>query len=122
MTPPSAVPSVIPQMGKQQLLPSLQIWIKSQTGPTRGKCLSRLTNLTLSLCFSERTIWNPLPRPSPNYILNNPLEEVLSFKLLGLTICHDLSWESHLSNLARKPLTDWESSIVQSPSLAHLSS
>ena len=34
MTPPSAVPSVIPQTGKQQLLRSLQIWIKSQTGPT----------------------------------------------------------------------------------------
>ena len=36
------------------------------------------------------------------YFLNNPLEEVLSFKLLGLTICHDLSWESHISNLASK--------------------
>ena len=31
-----------------------------------------------------------------------PLEEVLSFKLLGLTICHDLSWESHISKLASK--------------------
>ena len=38
----------------------------------------------------------------PIYFLNNPLEEVLSFKLLGLTICHDLSWESHISNLASK--------------------
>ena len=37
---------------------------------------------------------------TPRYFLNNPLEEVLSFKLLGLTICHDLSWESHISNLA----------------------
>ena len=42
-------------------------------------------------------------RPStPIYFLNNPLEEVLSFKLLGLTICHDLSWESHISKLASK--------------------
>ena len=57
MTPPSAVPSVIPQTGKPQLLRSLQIWIKSQTGPTRGTCLSIRTNLTLSLCLSERTIW-----------------------------------------------------------------
>ena len=40
--------------------------------------------------------------PPPNYFLNNPLEEVLSFKLLGLTICHDLSSESHISNLASK--------------------
>ena len=30
------------------------------------------------------------------------LPEVLSFKLQGLTICHDLSWESHISNLASK--------------------
>ena len=39
---------------------------------------------------------------SPVYFLNNPLEKVLSFKLLGLTICHDLSWESHISNLTSK--------------------
>ena len=36
------------------------------------------------------------------YFHNNPLEEVLSFKLMGLTICHDLFWESHISNLASK--------------------
>ena len=41
-------------------------------------------------------------RKNPIYFLNNPLEEVLCFKLLGLTICHDLSWESHISNLASK--------------------
>ena len=35
----------------------------------------------------------------PISFLNDPLEEVLSFKLLGLTICHDLSWESHISKL-----------------------
>ena len=40
--------------------------------------------------------------PPTIYFLNNPLEEVLSFKLLGLTLCHDLSWESHISNLASK--------------------
>ena len=40
--------------------------------------------------------------PLPIYFLNNPLEEVLSFKLLGLTICHHLSWESHISKLASK--------------------
>ena len=57
----------------------------------------------------------------PIHFLNNPLEEVLSFKLLGLTICHDLSWESHISILASKA-SDWVSSVVQSPSSAHLSS
>ena len=39
---------------------------------------------------------------TPIHFLNNPLEEVLSFKLLALTICNDLSWESHISNLASK--------------------
>ena len=38
----------------------------------------------------------------PIYFLNNPPEEVLSFKLLGHTICHDLSWESHISKLVSK--------------------
>ena len=42
------------------------------------------------------------PPPPPIDFLNNPLEEVRSFNLLGLTICHDLSWESHISNLASK--------------------
>ena len=57
----------------------------------------------------------PLGTPLPTiYVLNNPLEEVLSLKLLGLTICHDLSWESHISKLASK--------VTQSPSSAHLSS
>ena len=56
MTPPSAIPSVIPQTGKQQLLHSLQIWIKSQTRPTCGTRLSIRTNLRLSRCLSERTV------------------------------------------------------------------
>ena len=75
----------------------MQIWVKSQTGPTHGTCLSIQTNLTLSLCLSERTVWK-----TPIYFLNKSLEEVLSFKLLSLTICHDLSWESHIYNLASK--------------------
>ena len=41
-------------------------------------------------------------RKPPIQFLNNPLEEVLSFKLLGLTICHDPFWQSHISNLASK--------------------
>ena len=121
MTPPSAVPSAIHQIGNQQPLHSLHIWRKSQAGPTCGTCLSILTNLTISLCFSERTIWNP-PNPPPIYFLNNPLEEVLSFKLLGLTICHDLSWESHIFNLASKASRRLGILRVQSLSLAHLSS
>ena len=98
MTPPSAVPSVIPQTGKQQILTSLQTWVKSQTGPTRGTCLSILTNLTLSLCLSDKDRLEPLPPHPPT----NPLSQQSSLKLLGLTICHDLSWESHISKLASK--------------------
>ena len=56
MTPPSAVPSVIPQIGKQQHIHSLQIWIKTQAGQTRGTCFYTLTNLILSLCLSEWTV------------------------------------------------------------------
>ena len=36
------------------------------------------------------------------YFLNNPLEEVQSFKLQGLTISHDLSWTNHILKLASK--------------------
>ena len=48
MTPPSSIQSVIPQTGTQQLLCSLQIWVNSQTGLTRGTYLSIRKNLTLS--------------------------------------------------------------------------
>ena len=41
------------------------------------------------------------PPPSPIYFLNNSLE-VLSFRLLQLTICHDLCYESYISKLASK--------------------
>ena len=36
------------------------------------------------------------------YFLNNPLKEVVSLNLFGLTISHDLSWASHISKLASK--------------------
>ena len=62
MTPLSAVPSVIPQIGKQQPLHSLQIWIKSQAGPTLGTCLSILTNITLTMSLRKDHLENP-PHP-----------------------------------------------------------
>uniref|UniRef100_A0A8C4Q6J1 Uncharacterized protein n=1 Tax=Eptatretus burgeri TaxID=7764 RepID=A0A8C4Q6J1_EPTBU len=64
------------------------------------KALTEHDTLKCSLCLRKDCL-EPHPLP-PIHSLNNPLEEVLSFKLLGLTICHDLSWESHISNLASK--------------------
>ena len=52
---------------------------------------------TLTLSLRKDSLEN-----LPIHFLNNPLEEVLSFMLLDLTICHDLSDESHISNLAYK--------------------
>ena len=52
---------------------------------------------TLTMSLRKDHLENP-----PIHFLNNPLEEVLSFKLLGLPICHDLFWESHISKLASK--------------------
>ena len=52
---------------------------------------------TLTLSFRKDRLQNP-----PIYFLNNPLEEVFSFKLLGHTIYHNLSQESHISKLASK--------------------
>ena len=56
---------------------------------------------TLTMSLRKDHLQPPTSNP-PIYFLNNPLEEVLSLKLQGLTICHDLSWESHISNLASK--------------------
>ena len=115
MTPPSAGPSVIPQIGKQQPFHTLQIWIKLPGGPTCGTCLSILTNHTHSQCLSKRK--GPSEHPPP-YFLNNPLEEVF----------HSSFWESLFAMIFPgkatfanwPPKSVWASSVVQSPFLAHL--
>jgi len=122
MTSPSAEPSVIPQMGKQQVLHSLQIWIRSQAGPRRGTCLSILTNLTLSPCLSER---DRLETPPP------PALSTFSTILL-IKSFHSSFWSSRSAMIfpgkatflscPPKPVVDWASHVMQSPSLAHLSS
>ena len=64
MTPPSAVPSVLPQIGKQQPLHSLQIWIKPKAGLTLGAHLSSLTNLTLTMSLQKDGL-QTTPHPHP---------------------------------------------------------
>ena len=76
MTPPSAVPSVIPQTGKQQLLLFLQICVKSQTGPTHGTSFNPDKSHIHNISPKEH-----LEKP-PIDFLNNPLKEVLYFKPL----------------------------------------
>jgi len=90
---------------------------KSQADQTLGICLSIMIQISHPHHVSPK---GPSGK-TPIYFLNNPLEEVLSFKLLGVTICHDLSWEATFPSWPPKPVADWASSVVQSPSLAHLS-
>ena len=52
---------------------------------------------TLTVSLRKERFANP-----PIYFLNNPLEEVQSFKLLSLTISHDHSWANHISKLTFK--------------------
>ncbi len=51
-------------------------------------------------------LYNP-----PIYFLNNPLQEVLSLMLLGLTICHVLG-KTTLPSWPPKPVTDWAVGIL----------
>ena len=123
LTLPSAVTSLILHTGKLQPLQSLQIMRKSQAGQTLdsgltcvvqcwantldvlayfiGIFLKILTILTLSPSLSERTVRQSNPLPWSTFLINH-LEEVWSFKLLGLTLSHDLSWENHISKLGCK--------------------
>ena len=52
---------------------------------------------TLAVSLRKDHLANP-----PIYFLYNPLEAVQSFKLLGLSISHSLSWANHISKLASK--------------------
>ena len=113
----SVAPSVIPQIGKQQPLHSVDLDKITSWSNTWNMSFNPDKSQTLTLSLRKDHLENP-----PIYFLNNPLEGVLSFKLLGLTICHDLSEESYISSWPPKPVTEWASSVVQSPSLAHLSS
>ena len=118
MTPPSAIPSLIPQIGRQQPLHSLQTWIKSQAGPTCGTCPSILINLTLSICLYETTVWNPPPPSTFSTILLKSFHSSFWVSLSAMTF----PGKARFPSWPPKPVADWASSFVQSPSLAHLSS
>ena len=72
MTPPSAVPSVVPQIGRQQPLHSLQIWIKSQAGQTLGTCLNPDKSHILTMSLHKDCLETPPTPHPPIYFLNNP--------------------------------------------------
>ena len=118
MTPPSAVPAVIPQIANPQPLQSLQIWIKSQAGPTCETCLSILTNLMLSLCLFERTTWKTNPSTFSTILLKKSFHSSFWVSLSAMI----LPWKATFRSWLPKPVADWASSVVQSPSLAHLTS
>ena len=68
------------------------------------------------------SLWKDHLKNPPINFLGSPLEEVQSFKLLGLTISHDLSWANHISKLASKG-SHWQGILhLQRPSLTHLNS
>ena len=110
--------TVIPQIIKQQPLHSLQIWIKSQAGQTRGTCLSILTNLTLSPCLSERTVWKPPPFTFSTILLKKSFHFSFWVSLSAMIFAGKVTFLTWLP----KPVTEWASSIMQSPSSAHLCS
>ena len=59
-------------------------------------------SLSLSLPLSLSPKGSSQKSSHPQYFLTNPLKEVQSLKLLGLTLSHDLSWVNHISKLASK--------------------
>ncbi|MEL7524109.1 MAG: reverse transcriptase domain-containing protein, partial [Cyanobacteria bacterium J06553_1] len=75
----------------QSTLDSLHQW-------TVGNSTQVNPNKTVTMTF---TVANN-PPPLPNLTLNNHiLTSVTSFKLLGVTIQHDLHWDLHVSNVVK---------------------
>ena len=98
---------------------SLQTLTKSKDGQTLGICLSILTNLTLSLSLSlQKDHLAKLPSTFLTILLrkfshSNSWVSLSAMIFLGQTAFQ--SWPPKL-------VTDWASSIMWSPSLAHLNS
>ncbi len=98
MTSPSAVTSLILQTGRPKPLPSLQILKKiTSWSNTWNMSFNPHKSHTRPIALRKDCLANP-----HIYFLNNLLEELQSFKLLGLTISHYLSWANHNSNWSCK--------------------
>ena len=107
-TPPSAVPSVIPQISKQQLIHSLQIWIKSQAGPTLGTSFN--PDKSHSHCLFERTTWNP---PTPSIFSTILLKKSFHSSCWVSLSAMIFPGKATFPNWPPKPVADWTSSGVQ---------
>ena len=117
MTPSSAVPSVIHQTGKQQLLRSLHILVRSQTGSIHGTSFNpdKSHTLTMSLrkdCLETR------PSTFSTILWKKSFLSSFSVSLYGMIFLGKATFPTW----SPKPVADWESSVVQSPLSAHLSS
>ena len=87
MTPPCAMTSLILQTDRLQPLPYLQTLTKiTSWSNTWNMSFNPDKYPTLTMSLRKDILANP-----PIYFLNTPLEKVQSFKLVGLTISHDLS-------------------------------
>ena len=119
MNPLSAVRSLILLLDSQQSLPSSQTLPKSQTGIclSLGICLSILRNLThsLSLFLTTRTIRQILPS-SFSTTLSRRFRHSNSWIYLS-----DMISFGQATFIYWPPKSDLASSVVQTPSLAHLS-
>ena len=86
-------------------------------GPTRGTCSIR-TNLTLSLCLSERTAQKKTPYSFSTILWKRSFHSSFWVSLSAMIFPEKATFPTR----PPKPVTDWESSIKQRPSSAHLSS
>ena len=101
-TPTDAVTSIILQRGKLQPLPSLQTLKKNtRWSSTWNRFFNPDKSHTNDLTTKGPSATLPLPSPIPSTFYN-PLEEVQSYKILGLTIIPYFSWANNISKSASK--------------------
>ena len=118
MTPPCAMTFLIFLPDRQQPVSSFQILTKSQTGQALGICLLTLRNTTPSITLSKRTTPQTLPSTF-SIILSNKFSHSNYWTSISAMISRG---QATFQSWPPKPVADTPSSVVQSPSLAHLNS